>query len=223
MATRKQSSDPSRRPLSRERILESAVEVVRRDGVEALSMRRLAEELNVWPMSLYRYFQDKETLLEAVIATVAEGVRMPPAGRPWRDHLRELMNAYREAFALDPVGLASVTAGAFLSPSMLRLSEEALATLVDAGFSDADAARGWRALWSYTYGFTLFRIGSSGSDTARRARVAVAGVSEVDYPALAAAGTAFAAAFADDDSFDYGLDRLLDGLEALLPQSPATP
>ena len=66
-----------RTPLSRELITNTAVDVVRREGLAALSMRRLAQELDVWPMSMYRHFRDKEELLDAVAAAGAEDVELP--------------------------------------------------------------------------------------------------------------------------------------------------
>ena len=69
--------------------------------------------------------------------------------------------------------------------------------------------RAWRALWSYTFGFATFGLGSP-----RAVRAAVAGLHEGEYPALAEAGDAFAGALASREEFAAGLDRLLDGLEA---------
>jgi AcrR family transcriptional regulator len=63
--------------LSRERILQVALAIAEREGIESLSMRRLAQELDVWPMSVYRYFQDKDALLDAMAAGAAAGVTRP--------------------------------------------------------------------------------------------------------------------------------------------------
>jgi hypothetical protein len=97
---------------------------------------------------------------------------------------------------------------AFLTPAGLELSEAGMAILLRAGFSKADAASAWRALWSYTYGFAMFRV-----ESRRSVRAAVAVLPEDRYPALAAAGDELAAALADDGQFGRGLERLLDGLD----------
>src|SRR3954462_10260099 len=76
--------------LSRERILEVALELAEEDGVEALSMRRLAQELDVWPMSVYRYFQDKDALLDAMAADLIEQLPALPEGGSWRARLAPL-------------------------------------------------------------------------------------------------------------------------------------
>ena len=216
MASRKQADPPPQDAprLSRERILEAALDVVAREGVEALSMRRLAEELNVWPMSVYRYFRDKDELLEAIAGSAANRIAVPSTEGSWRVQLRELLHAARDAFALDPAGLAGHLPRAFLAPEMLQMSESALAILRGAGLPDDEAANAWRALWSYAFGFTVFRLAGSPEEAQRAARTAVAGLSDEEYPSLAAAGEEFAAAFADEDRFDYGLERLLDGIEA---------
>src|SRR5947208_5220887 len=82
--------------LSRERILEAAVDVVEREGLDALSMRRLAQELDVWPMSVYRYFRDKDELLDAVVGRAAERVSLPGEAGSWREQLRGLLHRTRE-------------------------------------------------------------------------------------------------------------------------------
>src|SRR3954452_6415979 len=101
-----------RKPLSRERILSVALRVVEREGVGALSMRRLAQELDVWPMSLYTYFRDKDELLDAIAAQTAGAVALPEEADSWRERLRGLLHAVRTAMAGDPA--AGDLARAFL-------------------------------------------------------------------------------------------------------------
>src|SRR5437588_2459495 len=99
--------------LSRERILRAAHQLVDDEGLAALSMRRLAQELDVWPMSIYRYFQNKEELLDAMAATATERVAVPSARAPWRNPLRALLRALREAAERDPSGTGSRLPSAF--------------------------------------------------------------------------------------------------------------
>jgi AcrR family transcriptional regulator len=194
--------------LSRERILEVALEIAEEEGIDALSMRRLAQELDVWPMSVYRYFQDKDALLDAMAADRIERLPELPAGAPWRDQLHTLLEAAARRLADSP-GLAARLPRAFLSEGALRLPEAGIAILLEAGFEPEEAASAWRALWSYTFGFA-----TSGADSPRTARAAIAALPEDAYPALAVAGDPLADALASDDEFAAGLDRLLDGLEA---------
>lgn len=197
--------------LSRERILEAARAVVAADGLDALSMRRLARELDVWPMSVYRYFRDKDELLDAVAASAAGAIRRPRPDRPWREQIHELLEQAREAMAGE-TGLRLPRA--FLSPEVLQFSEAGLEILRQAGLSAEQAASAWRAVWSYTYGFATFVLAPTPAEAGRRARSAIAALAVEDYPALAEAADQVADVFASDAEFARGLDRLLDGLTA---------
>jgi AcrR family transcriptional regulator len=151
--------------LSRERILDVALRLAERDGLGELSMRRLAQELDVWPMSIYRYFQDKEALLDALGSAAADRIQAPTQGGSWRSRMSRLLRQARQVLITHPAG------------SRLRLGEApaGVEILRDAGFDALEAAQAWQALLSYTAG---------------------------------------AALEADEGDFEYGLERLLDGLEA---------
>jgi AcrR family transcriptional regulator len=179
--------------LSRDRILAAARGLVEEDGLEGLSMRRLAQELDVWPMSVYRYFRDKDELVDAVAASSAEAFELPSRRGSWRTQMRQLLGDARERLAADPAGLAGRLPRTFFEPGALRLSEAGMAILLSAGFSERDAASAWRTLWSYTFGFATFTV------------VPVVWRADAEYPALAEV-------FADDQQFEQGLERLLDSL-----------
>jgi TetR/AcrR family tetracycline transcriptional repressor len=165
--------------LTRERIVDAALAVVDAEGWDALSMRRLAQELDVWPMAVYRYFRDKDELLEALVDAAAERVPLP--GRPgtWRrrvsDLVREARSSLRLAAPAAPAGRALAT------PGGRRLSEAALAILAEAGLDPEEAERAWRGLFGYAIGFPSFDPDEQ-----------------------------------DEPEFSYGLERLLDGVEARL-------
>jgi AcrR family transcriptional regulator len=174
-------SQPDRSPgLSRERILDAALALLAREGLEALSMRRLAQALDVWPMALYRYFEDKDALLDAAVARATDEVARPSPG-PWREQMGGLMAGVRESLGAEGLRLGERLPRALLTPGAARLAEDGLRILAEAGFDADDAPRAWRALLSYTLGF-------------------------------AAQGSG------DETDFAYGLERLLDGLEASLPR-----
>src|SRR3954470_5162375 len=108
--------------LSRDRILNAARAVVEEDGLDALSMRRLAQELDVWPMSVYRYFRDKAELVDAVAAEVTRGARAALGAGTCRTQIGKRRGAVRDAIARDPHGLGARAARAFLEPEALRVS-----------------------------------------------------------------------------------------------------
>src|SRR4051794_5856181 len=135
---------PRREPLSRERILATALALSAREGPEALSMRRIAQELDVWPMSLYRHFRDKDELLDALAAHAAEGVAVGGAGRGWREELSGLVERARAAFAAHPAGVR------LHREQILRDTGEAV--LARAGITAPEAESAWAALMAYAAG-----------------------------------------------------------------------
>jgi TetR/AcrR family tetracycline transcriptional repressor len=197
--------------LSNERILAAARDIVEGEGLDALSMRRLAKDLDVWPMSVYRYFRDKDDLLDALAASAAGEVVIPRPGASWREQMVALLEQARAAMSTDTGGRLP---RAFLTPAVLRISEAGLAILEDAGLGKDEAARAWRTLWSYTFGFATFALAPTPAEARRRTRSALAALPDEDYPALTSAADEVAAAFAADEEFRYGLERLLDGLAA---------
>jgi AcrR family transcriptional regulator len=203
--------------LSRDRILRAALETVDEEGFDALSMRRLARRLDVWPMSIYRYFRDKDELLDALADSAAVGLEVPSVRASWRNQMKSLLREARRVLGSD---LASRLPRAMVSPGLLRMSEAGLAILEQAGFDKRQAATAWRALLSYTFGFSTT---SMTGDAARRTRAAIAALPEDDFPSLHAAADELAAVLAADDEFDHGLDSLLDGIEASLGSTPGSP
>jgi AcrR family transcriptional regulator len=194
--------------LNPARVVEAARGIARDEGLDAVSMRRLAEELDVWPMSVYRHFRDKDELLVAIVAAAVGDVDDPDPSLPWRDRLATLTRGIRAA--LEPGDLAPRLGQAALAPEVLAVSDTGIAILMEAGFGPDEAARAWHLLLGYA---------SSRLPTAevRSARAALAGLAEDEHPALAAAAEPLARAMSDEsEAFDYGLDRLLDGVEQQL-------
>src|SRR3954466_10245177 len=86
----------ARNPLSRERIVDASFRLLEQDGWDALSMRRLAQELDVWPMAVYRYFRDKDELVDALVDHAAGAMEPPAVEGDWRDRLRGVLDAARQ-------------------------------------------------------------------------------------------------------------------------------
>jgi AcrR family transcriptional regulator len=138
--------------LSRERILDAALALVKEDGLDSLSMRRLAQELDVWPMSLYRYFHDKEELVATLADAAAATIASPVTSGPWREQLRELLGQARAIFERYPGSLRPHDDG----PAAVRVRDAGLAILKRAGIGGDEAERAWRALLAYTAGAAAF-------------------------------------------------------------------
>jgi TetR/AcrR family tetracycline transcriptional repressor len=173
------ASGTSGERLSRERILETATGLVVQHGLEALSMRRLAHELDVWPMSLYRYFRDKDELVAALADSAAQRIPSPDAAAPWREQMHALLDPARAAIERYPSSLSPQANGTAAG----HVRTAGLAILQRAGLDEANASRAWQALLAYTAGAAAFSLTTA--------------------------------------DFDYGLGRLLDGLESTLRDTAA--
>jgi AcrR family transcriptional regulator len=216
MATTQTANAGPRARLSSEQVAAAALELLDREGLEALSMRRLAGELGVGTMTLYGYFRSKDELLDAVVdAAVAEREPFSFEGS-WQDQVRRLMQASRHNLSRHP-GLVKVRADRpVLRPEALRFAETGMTILRRAGFGRTDAARAFRLLFTYVFGYVAFSPAETAEEARREARAATAALPPGEYPMLTEASEELADAMAGEETFDFGLDRLIDGLEALL-------
>jgi AcrR family transcriptional regulator len=208
-------TDPRAR-LSREQVARAALDLLDRNGLEALSMRRLADQLGVGTMTLYGYFKGKDDLLDAVIdAAVADRERVELEG-PWQDQLRTLMRATRRALGKHPSLVKVRAERPVLRPEALRFAESGLTILRAAGFDRTEAAQSFRLLFTYVFGYVSFSP-EQGADKARRdSRIASSALPPDEYPTLTDTVQELADAMAGDATFDFGLDRIIDGFEAQL-------
>lgn len=138
--------------LSRQLILDTAIALVGREGDSALSMRRIAQELDVWPMSLYRYFHDKQALLEALAEAAAERIDLPRMGAEWQTQLKQLLYRVRKVRAEHPGGTHLRLSGPGLPPAAARVTDSGTDILLGAGFEPPEAEAAWRALMDYAVG-----------------------------------------------------------------------
>ena len=201
---------------SRESIARAALDLVDREGLDALSMRRLAAELEMGTMTLYGYFRTKEELLEAVVEEAAGWGRLPRLRGGWEERLRALARGMRTALSrhrsLIEVRLRRPIAG----PRSFRGTEVGIAALVDAGFDRAEAARAFRVVFLYVFGFVAFSDpGAEVTDERRRAQTAVAAtLPPEDFPLLSEMASEMAATMGGDEQFEYGLDVVIAGIAA---------
>lgn len=141
--------------FTREEIAAKAIELLEREGRDALNLRMLGRELGVTPMAIYRYFADKDELLDAVVATVLEPVLAADAAdTPWADRLEATAHALHHALQAAPA-VAEVAALRRPGPALDPLREHLFAITADAGLDEHAAADVLRAVTSYVFGFTL--------------------------------------------------------------------
>ena len=165
----------SRVPLSRERIVDAALEFIGESGLPGLTMRRLGERLGVEAMALYRYVPSKEDLLDAVVDALVSDVRAddvvldaPQDG--WQDFLVRLAHGVRRMALSHPKAFPLVASrppeAPWLRPPLRSLAvvETFLEALVDEGFSDEAAIAAYRAFTSFLLGHLLLEVAVHGAD-----------------------------------------------------------
>jgi AcrR family transcriptional regulator len=201
-----------RRPaLTRERVAGEALRLLDRDGLGALSMRRLAAELGVGTMTLYGYVRDKDELLDAVVDAASAPAETIELEGDWRTRLETLMRALHGALAARPWLVQLRFTRPLLSPGALRLTETAMRVLLDAGFSADEAARAYRALFLHTFACAGFE-GATGDLRGVAATLAMLPADE--YPALSGAAVEAVRAMEPDAQFESGLALILDGVSS---------
>jgi TetR/AcrR family transcriptional regulator, tetracycline repressor protein len=140
-------------------------------GVESLTMRRLADGLGVMPNALYTYFPDKAAILDAVLDDLVGDVQHPQRRRTWRRGLVSLMSSYRRLLLTQPGLIALTVSRPMYGPNALRLREDMFMLLRQGGLPDADTLSAFLALFAYTTGFVAFETARvpGGRDTEHRA------------------------------------------------------
>ncbi len=208
-----------RTPLSRERILQAALALVDRHGLEALSMRRLGAELGVEAMSLYRHFQNKEALLDGLQEAVLGELEPVPTRSGWRTALARASHAYRKVLAAHTAVMPLFASRQLFSAGVMRHIEPSMAVLVEAGLSGAESVYAVEAITSYVVGHAMGQWGDPRTrDGGQFLSLQLRQLSELpaeQFP-LVAALLPTLASHDFDKSFALGLDALLDGLEARL-------
>ncbi|MEU3571644.1 TetR/AcrR family transcriptional regulator C-terminal domain-containing protein [Kitasatospora sp. NPDC036755] len=220
---------PERRGrLSRPLVLGAAVALVDREGLGALTMRRLATELGVESMALYRYTPGKEALIDGLVeayfdeinSRLRAGSVRGPHGDGWRAELRRIAQAFAATAHAHPEILPLVATRPLAVPvarrpaSVLELTEHILAVLARAGFDDAGALTVYRTFVAWNLGCLLVdkrQVVDNPSEPDPALRLGLHRLSAVDYPRLRALVPRFAD-FDDEAEMLSGLDSLLDGM-----------
>ena len=218
MAIRTKRSVERRRPLSRERVLRVAFERTDKDGIDSLSMRKLAQELGVEAMSLYRHVRNKGEIVDGMIDLVFGEIGLPPRGGDWKTAMRQRAISAREVLARHPWAIGLMESRSTPGPATLQHHDAVIGCLRAAGFSIAMAAHAYSVLDSYIYGFALqqaslpFKTSNEAvevADSIRRQFPADAypHLTELTVQHVLQPGYDYA------DEFEFGLDLILDGLE----------
>jgi AcrR family transcriptional regulator len=210
-----------RTPLTSERVLQAAMALADREGVESLSMRRLARELGVEAMSLYHHVPGgKQALLDGMVDLVFGEIELPAADGDWKAAMRRRAVSAREVLARHPWAIILMESRRTPGPANLRHHDAVIGCLRQAGFPVALTAHAYSILDAYIYGFAVQEASLPFDTPEETAELAseMMGAFPVDaYPHL----TEFAVQHVLQPGYDYGdeyrfgLDLILDGLERL--------
>ena len=203
-----------RQPLGRRRVLEEAVRFVDREGLEALTMRRLGAELGVEAMSLYNHVPNKDALLDGMVEVLLGELEVPPENRGWEERIKEGYRAFRRLAHEHPNVFPLLVNRPPETMDGVWLVEEFLRTLEEAGFGKETALHAFRTLSSYTFGYAMaeirgFALEPDGS------RLGAHGLSPEEFPRLCELKPQLENVDHDAE-FEFGLDLILSGLQARL-------
>ena len=205
-------------PLTAERVLDGALVLADRIGLEALTIRRLAEELGVKPMTIYHYLPSKDAIVGGMVERVFAEIDLPPEELPWAQAVRVRCVSSRRALNRHPWAAPLMESRTSPGPVSLRHHEAVLACLRRGGLGWQLTAHAYAILDSYIFGFAFEEAtlpSTGGKGFAEIAQEMAAAFDPQAYPTL----TAFTAehvlrpGYSFGDSFEFGLDLIISGLE----------
>jgi AcrR family transcriptional regulator len=236
-APRSRRERPAKPPLSREAIVDAALRIAREEGVEALSMRRLAQALDTGPASLYVYVSDRDELHDLLFDAAVGTVETEPTDPArWREQLKALARRMVRMMADEFPGMAVLAMARIPSgDNVLRVAESMLSLLKAGGASDQAAAYAADLLSLYATAIayeeslykTLYKDPDHEQREVERVAARFASLDPERFPTMAALGPALTRGDGEE-RFELGLDVLINGLlatpsEGRLTHSPRSP
>lgn len=210
-----------RRTLSLAKIIERAMEIADKDGIDALSMRKLAGALGTTAMSLYNHVENKDVLLDLMLDQVICEVQTPDIDKPWDAMMRRRAMSMRQALLTHRWAAPLLMSRIAIGEAILRDTDATTGCLVSSGFSYAQADWARNAVDSHVYGFTLQELNYPVDPAEYKAAAAqyLPMISHDDYPFMHGAAVAIIEGHYDGiTQFDFGLDLVLDGLKRWVAQ-----
>jgi AcrR family transcriptional regulator len=220
--SRPESATEPRARLSKERVLQAAFALAARDGIESLTMRKLADELGAGAMSLYHYVPNKEQLLDGMVDIVFSEIELPSTDVDWKTAMRTRAISTREALGRHPWAIGLMEGRTNHGPANLGLHNAVLGCLRAAGFSIEMTVHAYSVQDAYIYGFALQERDmppESADDFAAEAQRQMHEYQAVlaEYPHLVevVGGHVAKSGYDYATEFSFGLDLILDGLDKL--------
>lgn len=210
--------------LNLERVLSSAVALADGIGIEALSMRRLAQELDVVPMALYKHVANKEQLLDGMVETVVREIDGPAEGMGWRDAVRGRVLSARRVLQRHPWARQVFESRTTRTPAVLDYLDSFTGMFLRGGFSAELTHHVMHALGGRMWGFTQELFDDSATPQPPMSPELLRAAAE-RYPNIVAVATVrkhdgSVVGYGCDDQaeFEFALDLMLDGFERLREQ-----
>lgn len=203
-------------PLSRTRILEAALRLADKGGIESLSMRRLAQKLGVKAMSLYNHVANKDDILDGIVDLVVSEIEIPSLRDDWKVAMRRRAASAHQVLLRHPWSTIPLVSRVNGGPAMLRYVDATIGCLRKAGFSLEIADRAWNAMDSHIYGFTLQELNFPFEvpEYQQAAKEFLPRIPAHEYPYFSQLAQLIGqGGYNGVHDFDFGLDLTLDGLE----------
>ncbi|MET3808291.1 AcrR family transcriptional regulator [Nakamurella sp. UYEF19] len=222
------STNKERVPLSLERVLTGAITVADAGGIGALTIRTLAQQLGVKPMSVYHYVANKDEIIDGIVDLVYAEFDLPVPGEDWRTEMQRRAGSARRVLANHPWATPLLQSRLNPGPATLRHHDAFIATLRAAGFSVELTAHAFALIDSYVFGFALSEnaLPIHGPDSVADTAASMMHFFDAEaYPALLEF-TMKHVMRPDYDfgaEFQFGLDLILDGLARPLRDNGSAP
>ncbi len=212
-------TSPPRGRLSRDRVLRAAVTVADAGGLGSLTIRSLAHDLGVKPMSVYHHVANKEEILDGIVDLVFTEIDLPSVRGEWREEMARRAHSARRVLRRHPWAIALLESRSSPGPASLAHHDAVLGTLRAAGFSPELTAHAYALLDAFVYGFAVQEasLPFEGPDSVGEvAEPIVALAASGQYPHLVEMATShyLQPAYDFGDEFEFGLDLILDALVA---------
>lgn len=209
---------PAPTPLSRERILQTALRLADEGGLEALSMRRVAQELGVKAMSLYNHVANKDDMIDGIVNKVVSAIELPRFDLDWKTAMRQRALSAHQVLLKHPWAAMAIMSRINVGPAMLRYIDTTIGCLREAGFSWEMADHAWNAIDNHIYGFTLQELNFpiEASEYAETAERFITHIPPDQYPYMHQLSLYIIdGSYNGLHDFEFGLDLILDGLDRL--------
>lgn len=215
-----------RQTLSRERVLEGAVALADEIGLEALTIRRLAEALGTKPMTIYYHVPSKDEIVDGMVEIVFSEIEKPPVDGDWKSAMRTRCLSAREVIRRHPWAAPLMESRMSPGPENLGHHEAVLACLRRGGLSYQMMAHAYAILDGFIYGFcfdeAMLPAQGAGDEFAEITADIAAAFDPSAYPHLVdfSVNHVFQPGYNFGDSFEFGLDLILDGIEQAATARP---